>query len=88
MEHHHKHETARKLLLNARGQIESAIKMIEEGRYCVDISKQIMSTMGFLKKANLDVLTHHIETCVAEAVKSGDASQKLEEIKGIMAYLK
>ncbi len=84
----HKHEEARGLLLNAKGQIESAIRMIDDGRYCMDISKQVIATLGLLKKANSSILTRHIETCVTDAVKSGNAQQKLQEIKDIINYLK
>ena len=31
-----------RLLKTAGGQIEGIIKMIEEGKYCIDISNQIM----------------------------------------------
>ena len=30
-------------LKTARGQIDGIIRMIEEGRYCIDISNQILS---------------------------------------------
>ncbi|NCC80576.1 MAG: transcriptional regulator, partial [Clostridia bacterium] len=33
-----------KLLKTARGQMDGLLKMVEEDRYCVDISNQIMAT--------------------------------------------
>ncbi|MFA5577621.1 MAG: metal-sensing transcriptional repressor, partial [Tissierellaceae bacterium] len=33
-------------LKTARGQLDGIIKMLEEGRYCVDISTQILSAIG------------------------------------------
>ena len=38
------------LLKTSKGQIEGIIKMLEDDRYCVDISKQILSVQGLLKK--------------------------------------
>jgi len=67
-------------LKTARGQIDGIVKMVEEGRYCIDISKQILSAQSLLKKANLEVLRGHIRTCVADAVKKGEAEAKIEEI--------
>ncbi|HBK67762.1 MAG TPA: BCR family protein, partial [Firmicutes bacterium] len=36
------------LLKTSQGQIGGIIKMLEEGRYCVDISKQILSVQALL----------------------------------------
>jgi len=82
-----KHSEALKKLKMARGQIESAIRMVEEERYCIDISKQILATISLLKKANSSVLKKHIETCVKEAIRSEDIDEKLEELEKIMDYL-
>ena len=40
-------------LKTAKGQIDAAINMLDEGRYCVDVSNQIIAAQGLLKKANL-----------------------------------
>ena len=44
------------LLKTARGQIDGILNMIEEGRYCIDISHQLMATTALLNKANREVL--------------------------------
>jgi len=49
-------EEAVKALKISRGQIEAIIKMIEEERYCVDVSNQIIAAQSLLKKANLMIL--------------------------------
>jgi len=73
---------ALKKLKTARGQIDGIIKMIEEDRYCIDVSTQVLSTLGLLKKANLDVLDGHLRSCVSEAILEGEleGSEKIEEI--------
>ena len=43
----------------ARGQIDGILQMIEEDRYCVDISNQLQATQALLKSAN----HHHTENC-------------------------
>ena len=40
------------LLKTARGQMDGIIKMLEEGRYCIDISKQVLAVQALLKKAD------------------------------------
>lgn len=78
-------------LKTARGQIDGIINMLEADRYCVDISTQMLSAIGLLKKANIDVLNSHIRTCVAEAILESEdkGDEKIEEIiKIIDKYIK
>src|ERR1035437_2755883 len=67
-------------LKTARGQIDGIIRMIEEDRYCIDVSKQILSATALLKKANITVLRQHMKTCVTDAVEHGAGQEKIDEI--------
>ncbi len=81
---------ALKTLKISKGQIEAAIKMIEEGRYCVDVSNQIMATQSLLKKANLLILKQHVNHCVMEAFEHDDEQdkqEKLDEVIGILSKI-
>ena len=80
-------EQALKSLKTARGQIDGIIKMIEEGRYCIDISNQIFASQAILKKANLLILKQHMHHCVLEAVEKGKGEEKVEEILTILSKL-
>ena len=44
-----------RLLKTARGQMDGIIKMVEENRYCIDISQQLMATEAILNRANKDL---------------------------------
>lgn len=71
------------LMKTAKGQLEAAIKMTEDDRYCVDISKQILAVQALLKKANLEIIDQHIKHCVRQALSSGspgDGDEKVNEI--------
>ncbi len=77
------------LLKTSKGQIEGILKMIEDNRYCVDISKQILAVQALLKKANLKLLENHIKTCVTDAITQGEGDEKIEEIIDIIdTYIK
>lgn len=67
-------------LKTARGQIDGILKMIEDERYCIDISKQIFAVQSLLKKANMKILKDHMHSCVACAVNEGTGDEKIEEI--------
>jgi len=74
-------------LKTSKGQIEGIIKMIEDGRYCVDISNQIIAAQALLKKANMLILKQHMHHCVKDAVQQDNADEKIDEIIGILEKL-
>lgn len=74
-------------LKTARGQIEATINMVEEGRYCVDISNQIIAAQGLLKKANLLILRQHMNHCVKEAFELDKGDEKIDEIIDILSKI-
>lgn len=76
---------ALKNLKTVRGQIDGIIKMIEEGRYCVDVSNQIMASYSLLKTANLNILEGHLNHCVTESFNNKeDSEQKIDEIINLL----
>lgn len=84
-----KEKTLRKLK-TVRGQIDGLIKMVEDDRYCVDVSNQIMASISILKNINTEVLNAHLEHCVHQAISNGDAEdieRKFEEIENIIKKL-
>ena len=73
-----KAEVSRKIKI-ARGQLDGILRMIEEDRYCVDISYQLVATQSLLKRANQDILQVHIRHCVREALQTDEPNPKIEE---------
>lgn len=83
-------ELALRKLKTVRGQIEGLIKMVENDRYCIDISNQLMASMGILKNINKEVLEAHLKNCVVEAFDSGNQlgkKQKIDEMIRIIDKL-
>ena len=76
-----------RLLKTARGQIDGILNMVEEDRYCIDISHQIMASEAILKRANKEVLKAHMTHCVHDAVNSKDCDQKIEEMIKVLDIL-
>ena len=73
-----------RLLKTARGQLDGIIKMVEEDRYCMEISTQVMATQSLLGKVNRQILHAHIQGCVQEAFEQGTQKEKLEEIEAVL----
>lgn len=75
------------LLKTAKGQIDGVIKMIDDDRYCIDISHQLLSANAILRKANKEIIKGHLEGCLKEAFESGDETEKQEKIEEIYSLL-
>lgn len=87
--HAYNAKTIRKLK-TVSGQIDGLIKMVEDDRYCIDISNQLMASISILKNVNKDVLHGHLQHCVYEAIKNkdeADTKEKIEEIESIIEKL-
>ena len=54
-------ENAIRRIKTAKGQLEGIIKMIEDERYCIDISNQLLASIALLKAANVSILNGHLK---------------------------
>lgn len=84
------HESVKKQLSIAKGQLEGIAKMVDEDAYCIDVSNQLMATIALLKRVNQKVLSAHLEGCLSEAAKSNDEAllkEKIQEVEHILKRL-
>ena len=83
-------KTVLNLLKTARGQLDGVVRMVEDDRYCIDISNQLMAIESLVAKANATVLKAHVAGCVRTACCCGDEAErevKLAEIEGVIDKL-
>ena len=68
------------------GQVRGIAKMIEEGRYCIDIVTQIEAARAALARVETDLLKRHLHHCVHEAMTSDDDAARervIDELVGV-----
>lgn len=75
-------------LKRIEGQVRGVQKMIEEGKYCVDILTQMQAVKAALARVERDILQRHIENCVVNAIRSGSQEEKDEKLHEVMVLLK
>lgn len=68
-----------RLLKTARGQLDGIISMVEDNRYCIDISTQVMATEALLKRVNREILAAHLKHCVKDAAEGQERQAKIDE---------
>lgn len=88
---HMNHSEQIESLKKIEGQIRGVQKMIEDGRYCVDILTQVHSVLGALKRVENDIFRKHVEGCVAGALNSRsevESQDKVKEVVDLMVRFK
>ena len=73
-------KTVLRQLKTAKGQLEGIIKMVEENRYCIDISNQVLATRALLERTNRIILEGHIEGCILDAAATGSEEERKDKI--------
>ena len=76
-----------KLLKTARGQLDGILKMVEDDRYCIDISQQLMATEAMLNKINKEILTAHLKHCVSNAQTQAERDEKIDEVVAMLCKI-
>ena len=82
-----KHTNGIKTVKVARGQVEAVLQMLEEERYCLEISDQISAAIALLKKAQKSILSEHLHHCVVESIENKDSKEKIDEIETLIRKL-
>lgn len=54
------------------GQLNGIRKMLDENRYCGDILTQIAAAESALQGVGYIILQEHLQTCVADQIRSGN----------------
>jgi DNA-binding FrmR family transcriptional regulator len=84
-------ETKAKILGRMRrieGQVQGLQRMVDNEAYCVDILMQVAAVQGALEQVEKLLLGRHIESCVADAMRSGsrgERQQKIDELLDVFA---
>jgi DNA-binding FrmR family transcriptional regulator len=68
----------------ALGHLTRVIEMVKDGRYCIDCIHQSQAVQSALKSADSALMTNHLQTCVADAVKMGKTDEVVKEVIQIM----
>jgi DNA-binding FrmR family transcriptional regulator len=71
-------------LRRIEGQVRGVQRMVEEGRYCLDIVTQIQAITAAADKVSQQVLEEHIRGCVADAIKDQQGDEAISELMTVL----
>lgn len=63
----------------AQGTLIKVVEMIDEDTYCPEVIQQVDSAIGLLKTAKRELLSGHLDTCVAHQMSS-NKKKAVEEL--------
>ncbi|KNX38965.1 metal-sensitive transcriptional regulator [Luteipulveratus halotolerans] len=93
-EHHHhgyihRKDDYLKRLRRIEGQARGLQRMVEEEKYCIDILTQVSAMTKALQSVSLGLLEEHMNHCVVDAARQGDAEAavKIKEATDAIARL-
>ncbi len=81
----HKREALLRLK-TVRGHINGVIGMVEDEAYCPDVMKQVAALQASLEKVNRVLLRNHLETCVTEAIRTGQGHEKIADLMEALPF--
>jgi len=86
---HHSHPAIVRRLKRADGHLQMIIKMIGEGRSCLQIAQQLQAVESAIENAKKALIHDHITECVERPLKAAGGSGRapLKEFKLIAKYL-
>ena len=71
-------------LRRIEGQVQGLQRMMAADAYCVDVLLQISAVRGALEQVQRLLLGRHIESCVADALRSGSRTERQRKIDELL----
>jgi DNA-binding FrmR family transcriptional regulator len=71
-------------LRRIEGQVRGIARMVEEGKYCVDVLVQVAAAKAALNSVGLQILENHTRGCVTKAVKDGRETEAIQELVDVI----
>jgi DNA-binding FrmR family transcriptional regulator len=74
-------------LSRIEGQVRGVAKMIEEGRYCLDVLTQLRAVRAALVRVETNLLKEHLNHCIEDAIVSGNAAEQRKKAAELVELL-
>ncbi|WP_293905066.1 metal-sensitive transcriptional regulator [Phenylobacterium sp.] len=74
-------------LNRVEGQVRGIARMVEEGRYCIDVLTQLQAVRAALAKVETEMLRDHLGHCVEGAIVSGDKDEQRRKAAELILLL-
>lgn len=86
---HDTHPAVIKRLRRAGGHLASVVKMLEDGKPCLDVVQQLQAVEKAITQAKRTLIQDHLDHCLSNMVDADGQTQpgSLDEFRQITKYL-
>ena len=74
-------------LSRIEGQVRGIARMVEEGRYCIDVLTQIQAARAALARVESEMLKDHLGHCIEAAITGGDPDEQRQKAGELIQLL-
>jgi len=74
-------------LKRIEGQVRGVARMVEEGRYCMDVLNQTQAIRAALVRVESQLLKAHLGHCIEGAIVSGNAAEQRKKAGELIQLL-
>lgn len=74
-------------LSRIEGQVRGVARMVDEGRYCIDILTQLQAVRAALSRVETEMLKDHLGHCIESAIVSGDVAEQRQKASELIQLL-
>ncbi len=85
---HTTHEQELAALRKIEGQVRGLQRMIEEGRYCIEIVNQVHAAVNALYRVAEKIFARHLQHCVTDAFAGRSRREREEKIGEIVEMVR
>ena len=86
MERHNKAKLLNRLN-RVEGQVRGIARMVDEGRYCIDVLTQLQAVRAALGRVETEMLRDHLGHCIEGAIVSGDKDEQRRKASELIELL-
>ncbi len=81
----HRKDEHQRRLRRIEGQARGLQRMVDEEKYCIDILTQVSSMTSALHSFSIALLEEHMNHCVVDAARQGDAEAQEKVSEAVAA---
>jgi DNA-binding FrmR family transcriptional regulator len=69
------------------GQVRGVARMVDEGRYCIDVLTQLRAARAALARVESVMLKDHLNHCIEAAIVGGDVAEQRQKAGELIELL-
>jgi CsoR family transcriptional regulator, copper-sensing transcriptional repressor len=69
------------------GQVRGVTRMVDEGRYCIDVLTQLQAVRAALARVETEMLRDHLSHCIESAIVAGNVEEQRQKAAELVELL-